>query len=71
MRKDKLTAIDIFAGGGGLSEGFCRAGFNIISHIEQNKNAVETLKTRIVFFWLKESGLIKEYYAYLYATIKS
>ena len=65
MKKDKLTAIDIFAGGGGLSEGFCRAGFNIISHIEQNKNAVETLKTRIMFFWLKESGLIKEYYTYL------
>lgn len=64
MRKDKLIAIDIFAGGGGLSEGFCRAGFNIINHIEQDKNAAETLKTRVMFFWLKESGLIKKYYAY-------
>ncbi|MDI6735243.1 MAG: DNA cytosine methyltransferase [bacterium] len=64
MRKGKLIAIDIFAGGGGLSEGFSKAGFNIINHVEQNKNAVETLKTRVMFFWLKESGLIKKYYAY-------
>jgi len=70
MSKNKLTAIDIFAGGGGLSEGFCRADFNIISHIEQNKNAVETLKTRIMFFWLKEAGQIKEYYKYLYGHIR-
>jgi len=65
VRKDKLTAIDIFAGGGGLSEGFGRAGFDIINHIEKDKNAVETLRTRIIFFLLKERGLLKEYYAYL------
>lgn len=64
MREDKLIAVDIFAGGGGLSEGFCRAGFNIINHVEQDKNAAETLKTRVMFSWLKESGLIKKYYAY-------
>ncbi len=69
MRKDKLTAIDIFAGGGGLSEGFCRAGFDIINHIEKDKNAVETLRTRIIFFLLKERGLLKEYYVYLFGQI--
>lgn len=69
MREDKPIAIDIFAGGGGLSEGFCRAGFNIISHIEQDRYAAETLRTRVMFFWLKQSGLLKEYYAYLFGQI--
>ncbi|MFH1933732.1 MAG: DNA cytosine methyltransferase [Pseudomonadota bacterium] len=66
MKRDKLTAIDIFAGGGGLSEGFYRAGFDIVNHIEQDSNATETLRTRVMFFLLKKMGLIKEYYAYLY-----
>ncbi len=70
MSENKLTAIDIFAGGGGLSEGFCKAGFDIINHIEQDKNAAETLRTRVMFFLLKESGLIKEYYSYLYGRIR-
>lgn len=69
MRENILTAIDIFSGGGGLSEGFSRAGFDIINHIEQDRNAAETLRTRVMFFLLKELGLIKEYYNYLYGLI--
>ncbi|MCK4529335.1 DNA cytosine methyltransferase [candidate division WOR-3 bacterium] len=69
MAEDNLTAIDIFSGGGGLSEGFYRAGFNIISHIERDRNAVETLKTRVMFFHLKKAGLLNEYYGYLYGQI--
>ena len=69
MRENILTAIDIFSGGGGLSEGFSRAGFDIINHIEQDRNAAETLRTRVMFSLLKELGLIKEYYNYLYGLI--
>lgn len=39
MKKSKsYTFIDLFAGAGGLSEGFVRAGFTPLAHIEMNKN---------------------------------
>jgi DNA (cytosine-5)-methyltransferase 1 len=52
----KLNYIDLFAGAGGLSEGFIREGFHPIAHVEMNKNACETLKTRAAYHWLKENN---------------
>jgi DNA (cytosine-5)-methyltransferase 1 len=52
----KLNYIDLFAGAGGLSEGFIRAGFYPIAHVEMNKDACDTLKMRAVYHWLKENG---------------
>ena len=57
--------IDLFAGAGGLSEGFIRAGFNPIAHVEMNKDACDTLRTRTAFHYLKENNRILEYYEYL------
>ena len=61
--------IDLFAGAGGLSEGFVREGFVPIAHVEMNKDACDTLRTRTAFHWLKENGRISEYYDYLKANI--
>lgn len=61
----KLKFIDLFAGAGGLSEGFIRAGFTPIAHVEMNKDACDTLKTRTAFHYLKENNRIDEYYDYL------
>ena len=46
--------LDIFAGAGGLSEGFIRAGYEPIAHIEMDKAACYTLKTRLAYKWLSE-----------------
>ena len=57
--------IDLFAGAGGLSEGFIRAGYTPIAHVEMNKEAWDTLKTRAAFHYLKRIGSLDIYERYL------
>jgi len=60
-----LTYIDIFAGAGGLSEGFIKNGYHPVAHVEMKKEACLTLKTRTCYYYLKEQGRIKDYNRYL------
>ena len=41
-----MNYIDLFAGAGGLSEGFIQAGYEPVAHVEMNEDASNTLKTR-------------------------
>ena len=41
--------IDLFAGAGGLSEGFLQAGFKPVAHVEMNEFAAKTLETRSAY----------------------
>ena len=63
--KKKLNYIDLFAGAGGLSEGFIRAGFNPIAHVEMDEAACYTLKTRTAYHYLKKKKQFDEYVKYL------
>jgi DNA (cytosine-5)-methyltransferase 1 len=63
--KNNLRFLDLFAGAGGLSEGFIRAGFQPVAHVEMNKAACYTLKTRMARHWLVENNREEIYYAYL------
>lgn len=55
----------MFSGGGGLTEGFVRHSFDFLGHIEMDKNAADTLETRILYHNLKDAGktaLYNQYY---------
>lgn len=60
-----LKYIDLFAGAGGLSEGFIREGFQAIAHVEMDKDACDTLKTRLVYHYLAQNNKLSIYKAYL------
>ena len=51
--KRQYTFIDLFAGCGGLSEGFYRLGFKALAHVEINHDACETLRTRMKYYGYK------------------
>lgn len=57
--------IDLFAGAGGLSEGFIKAGYTPVAHVEMKKDACNTLKTRSAFHYLDDEGRLDIYEEYL------
>jgi DNA (cytosine-5)-methyltransferase 1 len=65
MKEKMFTFIDLFAGAGGLSEGFIASGgFIPIAHVEMNPYACVTLKTRTCYYYLKENNRLDEYRSY-------
>ena len=64
-----LNYLDLFAGAGGLSEGFIRAGFNPIAHVEMDRAACFTLRTRMAYHWLKAHDKENIYAEYLNGAI--
>lgn len=56
--------LDLFAGIGGLSEGFVRAGYTQVAHIEMDKAACNTLKTRSSYKWLNDHEKSEMYMRY-------
>jgi len=67
-----IPIIDIFAGPGGLGEGFCALQddkgervFKIVLSIEKDKQAHETLRLRSFFRLFKTGKVPEDYYDFL------
>lgn len=54
MPNKQYTFIDLFAGCGGLNEGFYREGFKSLAHVEIDPAACKTLRTRMKHYGYKD-----------------
>jgi len=70
LQNQKIRFIDLFAGAGGLSEGFIRQGFEPVAHVEMDGAACNTLRTRTAYHYLKEINKLDKYIDYLKGKIK-
>lgn len=60
-----MNFIDLFSGAGGLSEGFVRAGFKPIAHVEMDRAACNTMLTRVTYHYLNKKNNIQPYFEYI------
>ena len=65
MKNRPIKYLDLFAGAGGLSEGFILTGFLPVAHVEADRAACFTLKTRMAYHWLSSHGQSERYDDYL------
>lgn len=49
-KNNKINFIDLFAGCGGLSEGFYKEGFKALAHVEIDPKACKSLQTRMKYY---------------------
>ncbi|TXB66223.1 DNA cytosine methyltransferase [Vicingus serpentipes] len=52
-----MKFIDLFAGCGGLSEGFYKQGFKSLTHVEIDHHACKTLKTRMKYYGYNDNDV--------------
>ena len=56
-KESTYTFIDLFAGCGGLTEGFYRQGFKALTHVEFDHYACESLRTRMKYYGYTENNI--------------
>ena len=72
MNEDLIPVVDLFAGPGGLAEGFCTAGyergtryFEVNLSIEKDESAHQTLELRAFFRQFPRGRAPEDYYSFL------
>lgn len=69
MKTKKITVLDLFSGCWWLTEWFFDEDYSFVGHVEMDLYACESLKTRIVYHYLKRNSKLEEYYSYLRGNI--
>lgn len=59
MQNKMFTFVDLFAGCGGLSEGFYKQNFKALAHVEINHWACESLRKRMVHYGYEEKAVLE------------
>ena len=62
--------VDIFAGPGGLGEGFSQAGFEILLSAEMDPIACDTLRLRKFFHQFEKRRVPQEYFQFIRGNIE-
>ena len=57
MSKKEYTFVDLFAGCGGLSEGFYKQGYRALLHLEIDPAACKTLSIRMKYYGYSEKEI--------------
>lgn len=65
MKIRSFAAVDLFAGCGGISEGFTSAGFKVAASLEYDHHAAETLRSRAAFHEFRNTRWLSDYNRYL------
>ena len=66
----KFAVVDLFAGAGGLGEGFAAAGFDNILSCEAEATFTDTLKLRHFARYTSQESLHEDYYRFLAGELK-
>lgn len=61
----EITVVDLFAGAGGLSEGFHKQNYKMAAYIEKDRYACDTLLTRHIYWQLVRQNKRTDYLDYL------
>ncbi len=66
----EITVVDLFAGAGGLSEGFHKQNYNMLAYIEKDRHSCDTLLTRHIYWQLIRQNKRSCYLDYLKGKIQ-
>jgi DNA (cytosine-5)-methyltransferase 1 len=70
LMKKEIAVVDLFAGAGGLSEGFHKQNYNMVAYVEKDGHSCNTLLTRHIYWQLIRKNKRSFYLDYLKGNVR-